>query len=176
MDGTLLSPVEALSRTFELPQQSSTGNAKSQDLQQEIYHCLIIGNLGLMLASNKLVVEIFDSLPLCELPNTPLWVHAMANQRGNIIPIFDLAILLDQPKSYTKQAYYLVIGQNEDAFGVVLENLPEKIGFLPQDRLGNTPPIPSKLDAFVKQAYEKEGRVWLEWEPLDFIAAVTGCA
>ncbi len=175
MDGTLLSPVEALSRTFELPQQSSAGNAKSQDLPQEIYHSLIIGNLGLLLASDKLVIEIFDSLPLCELPNTPLWVHAMANQRGNIIPIFDLAILLEQPKFDTKQTYYLVIGQNEDAFGVVLENLPEKIGFQSHDCLEN-PPIPSNLDTFVKRAYEKEGRVWLEWEPLAFIAAVTGCA
>jgi len=173
MESTLLPPVEALTRNFELPQQQPVSADRTQVKHTENYHGLIVGDLGLLLASDKVVSEIFETLPLCALPNTPAWVHAMANQRGNIIPIFDLAILLGMPKTETKRPYYLVIGQNEDAFGVLLDRLPEKVRLQPEDALDNRPPIPRKLAPFVNRSYGRDGRIWLEWEPMAFIATAT---
>lgn len=172
METTLLSPVEALTRNFDLPQQPVTTD-RPQMKQTENYHGLTVGDLGLLLASDKVVSEIFETLPQCALPNTPAWVHAMANQRGNIIPIFDLAIMLGMPKMDTKRPYYMVIGQNEDAFGVLLDRLPEKVRLQPEDELENRPPIPRKLAPFVNRSYGIGGRIWLEWEPIAFIAATT---
>lgn len=171
MDSSLSSPVEALNRTFELPEQLPE-NADSLN-QAESFHGVVVGDLGLLLASDKVVVEIFETLPLCPLPNTPPWLHAMANQRGNIIPVFDLAILLGLPNSEPRRSYYLVIGQNENAFGMLLEQLPEKILLEPDDELKARPSIPGNLEPFVKRCFEKNQKIWLEWEPLAFLSHIS---
>lgn len=172
MESSLLSPVEALARQFVVPAQPvvvGTSPAK----QRQNYHGLIVGDFGLLLASDKVVSEIFETLPQCTLPGSSPGVHAMANQRGNIIPIFDLPLLLGLPREETGRFYYLVIGQNEEAFGVLLERLPEKISLHPDEALENRPPIPRKLAPFVKRTFWQGERIWLEWEPLAFISAVS---
>lgn len=171
MGHTLLTPTEALARQFDLPQPVA---GEQRSVTKTLgYHGLLVGDVGLLLDSQAVVSEIFDTLPQCELPNTPEWVHAMANQRGNIIPIFDLALLLGMPKTVTKRPYYLVIGQGEDAFGVLLDQLPKKVSLSPDERLDNRPPLPAMLEPFVGQSYEQDGQIWLEWQPLSFISALT---
>ncbi len=177
MERALLPPTEALSRRFDLPQQPLPSRADiSQAKQTESFHGVQVGDLGLLLASDKLVSEIFETLPQCELPNTPPWVHAMANQRGNIIPIFNLAMLLGLPRKKTNHSYYLVIGQNENAFGMLLDQLPEKVTLRPDNRLDNRPPIPAKLAPFIRRCFERDEKIWLEWEPLAFISSITANA
>ena len=171
MGTPLLSPAEALTRNFDVQQLTDT--EISPVMRQRAHHGLMVGDIGLLLASDNVVSEIFETLPLCELPNTPAWVHAMANQRGNIIPIFDLTVLLGLPKIETKHPFYFVIGQNEDAFGVLLDRLPEKVRLESEHLLDSKPPVPPMLEPFVGDAYELDGRIWLEWEPLPFIASVT---
>jgi len=176
MDSSLLPPVQVLNRHFELPEQPISSADTSKERKAESFHGVSVGDLGLLLASDKVVSEIFESLPLCALPNTPPWVHAMANQRGNIIPIFDLVILLGLPRKETSHRYYLVIGQNENAFGMLLDQLPEKVTLRPEDLLDNRPPIPRKLAPFIKRSFEHRGKIWLEWEPLAFISSITANA
>lgn len=173
MDSSLLSPVEALNRHFDLPQELPENTAQSPARQVENFHGVVIGDFGLLVASDRIVSEIFETLPMCALPNTPPWIHAMANQRGNIIPIFDLALLLGLPKKETSnRTYYLVIGQNENAFGMLLDYLPEKVMLGPEDTLDSRPPIPDMLEPFIKRSFKRSGRIWLEWEPLDFITSI----
>lgn len=176
MDSSLLAPTEALNRRFELPQESLSLAGTSRERPAESFHGVLVGELGLLLSSDKLVSEIFETLPQCALPNTPPWVHAMANQRGNIIPIFDLAILLGLPRKRSSRTYYLVIGQNENAFGMLLDQLPEKITLRPDDRLDNRPPLPHKLAPFIRRSFERDGKIWLEWEPLAFISSIAANA
>lgn len=168
----MLSPVEALTRDFELPQQSDQ-TAWKQEIVQENFHGLIVGDLGLLLASDRLIIEIVDTLPLCRLPNAPLWLHAMANHRGNITPIYDLTLLFDQPRPVTKHPYYLIAVQNQDQFGIVIDRLPEKIALQPRDFIDSKPPLPSNLEPFIHRTCLKDGRYWLEWEPFGFIESVT---
>lgn len=177
MDSSLISPVEALNRHFDLPKQAlSDSTDQSPARQVENFHGVVVGDFGLLLASDGVVSEIFETLPMCALPNTPPWIHAMANQRGNIIPIFDLALLLGLPRKETAHTYYLVIGQNENAFGMLLDYLPEKVMLRPEDTLDNRPPIPGKLAPFIKRSFERSGRIWLEWEPLAFISSIAADA
>lgn len=169
----MLPPVETLARNFVLPPERTDHWVGKHQTRQEHFHGLTVGELGLLLASDKLVIEIVDSLPLCRLPNAPAWLHAMANQRGNIIPIYDLALLLDQPRAMAKRQHFLIIIQDQDQFGIVIDQLPEKIALLSDDFTEDTPPLPSGLAPFVNAVRQKNDRMWLEWEPLRFIEAIT---
>lgn len=172
MESNMLPPIEALSRNFILPQHQSE-NTNEQGTITEKFHGLVVGELALLLESDSLALEILDSLPLCRLPNAPPWLHAMANQRGNIIPIFDLSILFEQVVPRPKQTHYLVIAQDQDQFGIIIDQLPEKLKFQTHDFIDSKPVLPANLVPYVNRTCNKHGRTWLEWNPVGFVEAIS---
>ncbi|KOR30917.1 hypothetical protein TI04_03575, partial [Achromatium sp. WMS2] len=103
-----------------------------------IPHCkygIIVGSLGFLLPSNTVskVIEL-DSSNLCNLPVVPRWLLGVTIIDGYVIPLFDLEILLNIPSS-THTQQYLIIGKGEQAFGIKINNLPQKISIKEQYHL-----------------------------------------
>lgn len=128
-------------------------------------HAFMIGNLGMLLNTEHTVCEVFDDLPLCRLPNSTAWLRGIANQRGKMVPIFDLHGLLDiaQPEQRRKQKF-LVVGKGEDAVGMLIDQLPNRVVLSGNERLTFNPPLPERLQPFVRACYEIEKRIWIDWD------------
>lgn len=136
-------------------------------------HGFRVGGFGLLVSSDVVVSEVFESLPTCPLPNTPDWFYGMANQRGNIIPIFNMPAILGMDPDTSHSPYFLVIGSKNDAFGMLTYELPERITITPECQLDNTPPMPEALVPHTHGYYQVDGSIWVDWDPFGFISAVS---
>lgn len=135
-------------------------------------HGYSVAGLGLLLPEGT-VGEVFDNLPLCNLPNTSEWLHGMASQRGKVVPIFDLAkvfgLKLKQEQVARK---YFLIGQREKTMGILIDEMPTRIFLGYEDRLSSTPPLPAILQPFVNACYQAEHRIWVDWDVDNFFLTV----
>lgn len=140
-------------------------------------HGFSVAGLGLLLPEGT-VGEVFDNLPLCRLPNTSEWLHAMASQRGNVVPIYDLAKVFGlklSPEINTQEQSirkYFLIGQREKTIGILIDEMPTRIFLGNENRLSSTPPLPAILQPFVNACYQAEHRIWVDWDVDNFFLTV----
>lgn len=86
-----------------------------------------------LLTPKDVVSEIVNNFAVFGLPNTDKWISGLINLRGNIVPIFDLMSHPDfhqgdAPKTAgNKDKELLIIGQGEDAVGVMVDGYPKTL-------------------------------------------------
>jgi len=124
--------------------------------------------LGISIGQDRVLVdlsEISEVLSLPELHKVPLtqsWFLGMANVRGNLYGISDLAQLAGQPATTkTSNSRVLLINQELAAqAGLVVDRL---IGLRGLDQLKEKKSKKAKAFCFKPQTYEdSEGNTWLE--------------
>lgn len=162
-ENTLALPSDVLQKQFNLPiSDVSNDTDKLQGFNPYVF---MAGDLGLILESNNTVSEVIDNLPMCQIPNAPPHLHSMANLRGSIIPIFDLAIIFDfenkQEKSNNK---LLIIGVKGKAVGVLIDKIPIRISFSNKNKVELLADLPKKLSPYARSCYEKNGTIWVNWD------------
>ncbi len=170
-------PSELLGRKFELPDRDANAFVDPDEIYRFRGHAFVLDNMRLLLETEKTVCEVFDSLALCRLPNTPPWLHGIANQRGNMVPIFDLHLLFALKRAGRdgkKKQKYLIFGQKESAVGMLIEDLPVRVDLDPEERMSAIPPLPAKLQPYVRLCYRHEGKLWIAWDVQALFAAVSG--
>src|SRR3989304_4762892 len=84
----MVTPVAALTR-FR-PDTSSLSNHTSDRIEY-IRQGVKVGATGIFLPYLK-KVEIIELESVCPIPNTPMWFMGMINNRGNLLPLFDLKL------------------------------------------------------------------------------------
>ena len=159
-------PSQVLNKPFILDENTQYNSAELDTEASSSFwtHGYSVAGLGLLLPEG-IVGEVFDDLPLCRLPNTSEWLHGMASQRGNVVPIFDLAkvfgLQLNSPASNQEQINrkYFLIGQREKTIGILIDEMPIRIFLGGEDRLSSTPPLPAILQPFVNACYQAEHRI-----------------
>lgn len=136
-----------------------------------------VGDLNLMISyeDGKEITELPTVYPL---PNSPEWFLGFSNLNGELIPVFDLTIFLstgselveaeDSFLEQKKQPMLLVLGHEDNATGVVIEELPSRMQFHSQDMLANEL-IPNKLKGIVKGVISQSGKFWFDLELVTFI-------
>jgi twitching motility protein PilI len=102
-----------------------------------------VGNLHLMIRYED-GSELTELPQLFRMPNAPHWLLGMANLHGTLIPVFDLAAYLGVEREVTNRRFLLVLGHGGDAAGVLIEGLPERLRWSPEDRM-DTETAPSRL-------------------------------
>jgi len=153
----LIPPSEALQTGFVLPDVDYT-LAKHRDTRI-FRHGFRVGGLGLLIDTEHTVSEVFDALPMCTLPNTPIWMEGMANRRGNILPVFNMAELLGiNWDAQNKHRRILVCGEKDESIGMIINGVPEKIVFSGDEILNAKLPNPEILRPFMIQVYRKVNR------------------
>ena len=171
MAAPLISPLQALSGQHDTPdEQSRESHARVEQTTVTRRHGLRINNIGLLLPENSMS-EISDDLPLCRLPNTPNWLCGMTNLRGNILPIFDLGMLLNIEREREAQAKQLYARIEDEWVGMVCDGLPERVILESNNKLDILPPLPDTLQPFVFAAYQQE-KIWLDWDIKAFFSWV----
>jgi chemotaxis signal transduction protein len=168
----LVSPSEALSRYFVLPQRDESVGKHHELLQQAASfsaYGLVVGDLGLLLPMDTFTTLIEGKLPFCRLPNTPVWLQGMVNVTGNFMPLFNLPALLEfEAGSETKT---LVIGQGENAVAVKTPHAPLRVHLSDDEVMCGRPPLPEMLQPFARNCYKKE-RFWVDWDVDGFFSTV----
>ncbi|NOQ13168.1 MAG: hypothetical protein GQ583_01630 [Methyloprofundus sp.] len=155
---TQLEPSSALNRLDSLV----TGIEKGDSLYKaDLRYGVMIADIGFLIAQNT-ASEILEDIEVYPLPNSAQCMAGLINLRGNVIPVFDLNLVLKAALSPTHKRLLLVLGEAEHAVGFYIEQLPQAINKTVV--LTQHPPIPLVVERFVHTAYLAEENIWLDFD------------
>jgi twitching motility protein PilI len=119
-----------------------------------------IGSMG-FLASTAIYCEILDKTPVNVLPNVHPWLSGLLNLRGNLVPVFDLSVVLEEEVADTNKRRLFVFDRGDKMVALWVNDIPDIKDSAQLKPLKTLPPLPQLLQRFVMGAYEQNGQVWL---------------
>lgn len=97
------------------------------------------------------------------LPRMPDDLLGLVNLHGRIVPLFDLASLFETAHLPREKRMLLVIGHGNDAAGIVIDGLPRRVVFSPDDRIV-APALPAAAAGAVTATYLQGKDAWFEFD------------
>jgi len=168
MEQAWLSPTQALSR----PLNRETDLTQSQVVDDHIRRLgFRIGTFGLLIGEYA-ISELREMVEICSIPNTASWLLGLINLRGNLVPVFDLHMLLNLERVNKKKEMLLVLGEGEEAGAIVIDELPQHITLGESDRLQAIPPLPDSIKVYMSNGHEKEGQTWFNFDHFGFFQSL----
>lgn len=163
-----LRPSEALSRFFIHPESDK----KAADQETVIRRLgFRIGDLGLLIAENTFS-ELTDYNAICNIPNTSSWFLGLVNLRGNLVPVFELKMLLGLERGGEKKRMLLILEQGDAAAGIPIDELPAHQYLNLEDKLHNLPALPSAIQPFIPSGFERNGEMWFNFDHKAFFESL----
>ena len=145
----------------ELAALAAPAAAMEEDPNQVVRQAFRIGHM-------RLVAPFATASELTEMPNVyPLpRMHqnllGLVNLHGRIVPLFDLANLFETTHAPREKRMVLVIGHGKDAAGIVIDGLPRRIVFMPEDQI-IPPALPEAAATAVIATYLSGKDAWYEF-------------
>jgi twitching motility protein PilI len=166
--GEWLLPGAALDR-FEPPANMALVAAVEKEVGRYGFK---IGELGLLIQPGS-GSEVLQMPTIWSLPGAPPWMMGLINLRGNLVPIFELKMVLGlaQRNAETKPLV-LIFDQGDKAVGIVIDDYPKPLSAL--NLLPNLPQLPTALSGHVHKGYVKDAMIWLEFDQNSFFEELTG--
>jgi len=163
---------EMLSQDLEVFSDAAIENLASEyDLDNETvlphqikadHYAYRLGELAFFLPEDVLT-EIIESVDITFVPLMPKTVLGLCNVRGNLVPVFDLHGFLDMQR--TKQDKHLLcIGVGDNMVGVLLDEMPFRVNLSECKALSTVPTLPSVIQSYVSQVYEKDNLLFLDYQ------------
>jgi twitching motility protein PilI len=156
----MLAPVAALTR-FR-PDTSGLSNyagERSEYIRQGVK----VGASGILLPYLE-KVEIIELESVCPIPNTPMWFMGMINNRGNLLPVFDLNLLMEIEVEQSSR-WLMILGTGGRAAGLCIDTLPAAIDNPQQvgvDQIDTQIGVPVALRPYLAGAYSHNGALWMD--------------
>jgi twitching motility protein PilI len=126
----------------------------------ELRQGLRCGELRLMVRFDE-GSELTEVPPVRRLPNAPAWLAGVANIHGTLVPVFDLAAWLGVGAGHGGTPMLLVLGQGADAAGVLVDGLPQRLRFTPDDH-ADRDTAPAALVPHLRNAAVIAGELWFD--------------
>ena len=166
-----LLPTAALARFT--PPEDLLG-AGPEQLTERSRYGFRIGSLSLLIKPET-GSEVIRMQAISTLPGSAPWLLGLMNLRGNLVPIFDLRLVLGMGTADEIAARtVLVLDKGEHAVGMVIDGFPQAL--LAMRPIANLPLLPPLLQQHVGAGYMKDERVWLEFEHDGFFSKLTDAA
>jgi twitching motility protein PilI len=163
-----LSPSAALGRFVPPKDLLWTG---PEEVAERNRYGFRIGSFGLMIQAN-VGSEVIRPDSISSLPGSAPWLLGLLNLRGNLVPVFDLSLVLGVPKSNeVRSMLVLILDKGENAVGMVIDGFPQPLQAL--RNIAQLPVLPSVLQEHVNAGYVKDERVWLEFNHESFFEKLT---
>ncbi len=157
-----LKPEDALSR-FTQPQSSAIDNAGVSTAESIIRYGFIIGNTGFLIAEETLS-EVVKNTSIYPIPNTKAWMRGLINLRGNLVPVYDLDLLLGYSEEPSKYTNLLVLGKGSMSVGILIKKLPKSCEISQWKKAIHIPVHLSGLEEYVTEIYSSDEMIWLEFD------------
>lgn len=124
------------------------------------YYGYSIGAIGLLIPSG-IACEVMPLPTLAPLPYTASWFLGLANQRGNLAPVFDLRRLWFPDDTPQQPQLLLILDKGAAAAGILIDGFPQALRetSLPE----SPPPIPAILQGHVDSPRLHAGRYYWEF-------------
>lgn len=169
----MMLPEEALNR-FQKPDTALLGlDISSHDYQQPKYGFKICG-VGFLITP-EVLCEVMKNTVVYPIPNTKEWMRGLVNLRGNLIPVYDMSILLGLTDEPMKHDNLLVIDKGPASAGILIESLPQPCDLNGCAELKHVPKLPAGLSDYVSEAYSKDDVIWLGFNHKDFFTNMMDC-
>ena len=163
-----LSPSAALERFVPPKDLLWTG---PEEVAERNRYGFCIGSFGLMIQAD-VGSEVIRSEAISSLPGSAPCLLGLLNLRGNLVPVFDLSLVLGVAKSTESRAkLVLILDKGEDAVGMVIDGFPQPLSVLRP--IAHLPTLPAALQEHVHAGYVKDERVWLEFNHQSFFEKLT---
>jgi twitching motility protein PilI len=164
--GRWLTPSAALNRYPALPEERGPVFVQRPE---RVRHGFRVGSLALLIGTDT-PREVIASPAISTLPNGPAWLAGMMNVRGNLVPVFDLALALNVSRQDAAREFALVLEKGERAVAMLIDGLPIALsGMQPLERLPHLPPA---LQDHVQAAFVKDEITWLAFDHENFFAVL----
>ncbi len=136
--------------------------------------------IGLTTGSEIIPMEV-----LTPIPNTPSYLRGILNLRSNLVPVFDMKLLLEldnqdldhqdladqeQLNEQKDKPMVLILDKGDKAIGIIVDGFPQAL--LGLQRLQRLPQLPNKLEGCVSTGYMKEESLWLEFDHEAFFSTL----
>ncbi|MGI9227701.1 MAG: chemotaxis protein CheW [Gammaproteobacteria bacterium] len=133
-----------------------------------------IGGLNLLITED-LPCEVLEENNFYSVPLAPKWLVGTCNVRGDIVPIVDLEHILTGNTNNFKPNEYktFIIGNAENAMGLLLNKLPIPIHFKKYDQISDFSELPKLVQPSVNKAYKKNQEIWSCIDFASLLAALT---
>ena len=121
-----------------------------------------IGHMRLLapFATASELVEIPNVFPL---PRMPANLLGLVNLHGRIVPLFDLAPMFETQHLPREKRMLLVIGHGDAAAGIVIDGLPRRMVFQPENEI-LPPGLTAAAATAVAAAYDDGKEIWFEFD------------
>ncbi|MEZ5671451.1 MAG: chemotaxis protein CheW [Thiotrichaceae bacterium] len=164
-----LTPSDALNRPLNRQSDPLARTQQVETMRRLGFH---VGNIGLLIGEHA-ISELVEPKQVCAIPNTASWLLGLINLRGNLVPVFDLNMLLNIERKQQKKRMLLILGSGEYAGAILLDELPIHLVFTLEDKLENLPPLPQAIKPFTHNGYEKGGEVWFSFDHHGFFESLS---
>ena len=106
--------------------------------------------------------ELVEMPNVYPLPRMPANLLGLVNLHGRIVPVFDLANLFETAHLPREKRMVLVFGHGNDAAGIVIDGLPRRLVFSPDDQI-LAPALPAGAANAVIATYLQGKDAWFEF-------------
>jgi len=120
-----------------------------------------IGHMRL-LAPFATASELVEMPNVYPLPRMPANLLGLVNLHGRIVPLFDLADLLETQHAPREKRMLLVMGHGDAAAGIVINGLPRRMAFAPEAQI-LPPALPAAAAAALVATYAHGADAWFEF-------------
>lgn len=131
------------------------------EVEVETVFGIRIGSMG-FLVSTAIYCEVLDKIQVNALPNVHPWLSGLLNLRGNLVPVFDLRIVLKEETAGHIKRRLFSIDRGDKTVALWIDGFPEVKDSTLLMPLKELPPLPQILQHFVTDGYEQDGQVWLK--------------
>lgn len=157
---TPLRPTEALDGGIIDP-PAEKESTQAEDTVERL--AIRVGGLNL-LCDPDAGREVLLPPTVSRLPYTPAWLLGVANVRGALVPVADLALAFGFDRRADHRTYLLISGRGENTMGLLVDGLPVLQHLDSSKRLDGIPPHPEMLKGHVRGAIAHAGSTWLDVE------------
>lgn len=125
-------------------------------------HAFRIGELNLLTPQGTFC-EVMELPSIARVPNSASWLLGLANLRGAVVPVFDLARAFGLRTAAPADTRLLVMDEGDKAVAVVIDGLPSLQRFSPQERVPCPEGLPALLRRCAVDCFARAGEHWIEF-------------
>ncbi len=156
-----MNPEEALSR-FNSIQQEELKPYLEEKREQLVRYGFRVRDIGLIIPPG-ILTEVVRNPRIYPLPNTRGWMMGMINLRGNLVPVFNLAMMMNMSDEQGDLDTLLVLGSGSDALAVTIDGLPQACDTESWHLVDDLKIGVDDMEDHISGAYSNDDRIWFEF-------------